>query len=70
MPVSVPVPVFESVTVCAPAAVISGAEKLSELGASIATGTGTGAEAVPLSATLWLDPATPPVLSVTVRLAL
>ena len=69
IPVSVPVPGFDSVTVCAPAELLSAAEKLSDDGDSTACGTGTGAAPVPLTVTVWVEPATPPVLSVTVRLA-
>ncbi len=52
MPVSEAVPVLDSVTVLAPADVPSADEKLSEVGESEATGTGTGAEEVPLRVTV------------------
>lgn len=70
IPASEAAPVFESVTVLAPADVPNADEKLSEVGESDATGTGTGAAPAPLSVTVWVDPPAPPVLSVRIRFAL
>jgi hypothetical protein len=69
IPVRVAVPGFESVTVFAPAAVFSGAVKLSVVGESTACAIGIGAAPVPLRVIVCVDPTAPPVLSVTVRFA-
>jgi len=70
MPLSVLPPLFVNITVCAavelPRFV---AAKLSDVGSRDATGPVAAAPPAPARATLWVDPAMPPALSVTVSVA-
>jgi hypothetical protein len=71
MPVKVAVPGFDSVTVCAVAVLPTVvAAKVSEVGESTASATGAAVAPAPLSATVCVDPVVPPLLSVTVNVAL
>ncbi len=71
MPVNVAVPGFDSVTVCAAALLPIGvAAKVSDDGESTASATGAAVAPAPLSAAVCVDPVAPPLLSVSVNVAL
>lgn len=70
MPVSVALPGFESVMVCVAEEVATVVDaKVSEVGESTASGVGVGDAPAPVSVAVCVEPVTPPVLSVTVSVA-